>query len=182
MDLMLQQAEASDYKRIKRLYKKAFPPEERAPFFMIKNRAKRGKAHMLVIKERNLFIGFAYMVCYLDLAYLFYFAIEGDKRGAGYGTRVLAKLQERYQDKRLFLAREQLDQTADNYEQRKKRHQFYLHNGFKDLPCKIKEANVIYDVMSIGGNISAQEYDQLILQWSGKWIKKIIDMRILEKQ
>jgi len=180
MDLILQQAEAADYKRIKQLYKKAFPREERAPFFLIRNRAEKGKAQMLIVKEHNLFIGFAYLLCYLDLAYLFYFAIEGDKRGAGYGTKVLDKLQEKYKGKRLFLAREQLDQTADNYEQRVKRHQFYLHNGFKDLPCKIKEANVIYDVMGIGGMISAKEYDVLISQWSGKWIKKLIDMRILE--
>lgn len=114
------------------------------------------------------------------MAYLFFFAIEPDKRGKGYGSKVLGKLKERYEGKRLFLAREQLDERSNNYGERVKRHEFYLHNGFEDLPCRIKEAWVIYDVMGTGGKVSAEEYDALISSWTGKWIRKIVDMRIIE--
>lgn len=181
MDISLEEATVTDYKRIKNLYKKAFPIEERAPFFMIKKNAINGKASMLVVKDRDEFIGFLYLVCHLDMAYLFFFAIEPDKRGKGYGSIVLGKLKEKYAGKRLFLAREQLDENSNNYEERVKRHEFYLRNGFEDLPCKIKEAGVIYDVMGIGGNISALEYDGLISSWAGKWIRRIVDMRIIER-
>ncbi len=180
MNISLGEAAAADYKHIRKLYKKAFPIEERAPFLMIKKNAMNGKAQMLVVKDKDEFIGFLYLVCHLDMAYLFFFAIEPDKWGKGYGSKVLGKLKEIYEGKRLFLAREQLDERSNNYRERVKRHEFYLHNGFEDLPCRIKEAGVIYDVMGTGGKISAEEYDALISSWTGKWIRKIVDMRIIE--
>lgn len=150
------------------------------PFFLLWKKAAGGKAHLLTIKDGKDFIGFVYLICHLDLVYLFFFAIDEPKRGMGYGGKILTALQERYRGKRLFLAREQLDKSADNYEQRVKRRNFYLHNGFQDLPCKIKEAGVVYDVMSVGGTISAKEYDALMTRWSGALIRKLVDMRILE--
>ncbi len=182
MALILEKAasRSSDYKKIKRLYKTAFPREERAPFFFIKRKAKAEKADMLVAKDGDEFVGFLYLVRYLDMVYLFYFAIDDSKRGMGYGSRLLKLLQDSYPGKRIFLAREQLDVNAANYAQRVKRHEFYLHSGFTDFSCKIKEASVIYDVMGIGKDVLAEEYDALILNWCGKRYKSLMDMHIIE--
>lgn len=180
MPITLAKATPEDYKKIKPLYKTSFPLNERAPFLLLRNRAEQGKAHMLAAKERNSFIGFAYMVCHRDMAYLFYFAVDSQKRGKGYGGKILKELKEYYRGMRIFLAREQLDKNADNYSQRVKRRDFYLQNGFVDLPCRLKEAKVIYDVMGIGGNISKREYEDLISQWCGNLLRKLIDMRILD--
>ncbi len=180
MDITLEEAGAADYPKVKALYKSAFPREERAPFFLMKRRAQSGRGQLLIARDGGMFTGFAYIICHLDMAYLFYFAIVQGKRGAGYGTRILKELQEKYRGKRLFLAREQLDESAHNYEQRVKRHEFYLRNGFEDLHCKIKEASVVYDVMGIGGGISAQEYEALISSWSGRWVRRLVDMRIID--
>ncbi len=168
-------------KKLKKLYLTAFPAEERAPFFLIMSKAKSGKGEMLAAYDREEFIGFAYMVCYKDLAYIFYLAVEENKRGKGYGGKILKAVKEKYSGSRIFLAREQLDESAENYTQRVNRHTFYLNNGFTDLPCQIKEASVIYDVMGIGGTVSADEYETLIASWIGKLLPKIIDMRIIEK-
>lgn len=168
-------------KKLKKLYLTAFPAEERAPFFLIMSKAKSGKGDMLAAYDGEEFIGFAYMVCYKDLAYLFYLAVEENKRGKGYGGKILKAVKEKYSGNRIFLAREQLDESAENYTQRVNRHNFYLNNGFTDLPCQIKEANVIYDVMGIGGTVSAAEYEALITPWVGRLLRKIIDMRIIEK-
>jgi len=181
MNIDIRKAAKSDYKIIKRLFVKAFPPEERPPFFMLKNRAQKSKGEMLSVYDENEFIGFAYIVSRLDVAYLFYFAIEESKRGQGYGSAVLSELQKRYNGKRLFLAREQLDETAENYDERVKRHKFYLKNGCYDLPVMIKEANVIYDVMGVGGIVTAEEYDMLMTQWCGRFMRRFVDMRIIEK-
>lgn len=181
MNIALAPASRQDMKAIKRLYRCAFPPEERAPFAVIKRRAKKKAALMLAAKDGEEFVGFVYLVTYKELAYLFYFAVSERKRGMGYGSAILSKLIEMYRGKKLFLAREQLDKSADNYDQRIKRHQFYIHNGFTDLPGQIKEANVIYDIMGIGGAISADEYDALITPWAGKMLKRRVDMRLLEE-
>lgn len=168
-------------KKIKKLYLTAFPAEERAPFFLIMSKARNENGEMLAAYDGEKFIGFVYMVCYKDLAYLFYLAVEGGERGKGYGGKILSAVKEKYSGKRIFLAREQLDKNAENYSQRVSRRNFYLHNGFTDLPCLIKEASVVYDVMSIGGSVSAEEYDALITAWIGKFLRKIVDMRIIEK-
>lgn len=179
--MVLENADRKAYADIKGLYKRAFPRDERAPFFLIKRRAVKGKAQMLAAKEGDIFVGFVYLVCYKDLVYLFYFAVEENYRGTGKGSEILRLLKERCAGRRLFLAREQLDEKAENYSQRVNRHRFYRKNGFEDLPCRIKEASVVYDVMGIGGNVSAEEYDALIDCWIGRFLKKLIDMRIIEE-
>lgn len=180
--MTLRIAEKKDYAKIKKLYNRAFPKEERAPFFVMKRKGMNGKAQVLVAEEKDIFIGFLYLICYKDLVYLFYFAIDDNHRKKGYGSIILQQLQKRYEGKRLFLAREQLDEAAPNYRQRVKRHEFYLKNGFCDMPCQIKEASVIYDVMGVGGNVSSGDYDALISNWSGKIIKSLINMRLIEKK
>lgn len=177
MNLSLKPAGRQDMKKIKRLYLAAFPPEERAPFGFIRRRAGK-RADMLAAFDKGEFIGFAYTVTHEDMAYLFYFAICEDKRGMGYGSAILERLIEIYSGKRFFLAREQLDSSAENYTQRINRHSFYLHNGLIDLPGHITEAGVIYDVMGIGGEVSPADYDGLITPWAGKFIKKRADMRL----
>ncbi len=178
MQVTLERAGAAEYAKIKPLYYSAFPPEERPPFFLVKRKDKSGAGEMLAVKDGEIFVGFAYLICQKDLAYLFFLAIDGSRRGRGYGSAVLAALRERYQGKRLFLAREQLDKSAENYDQRVKRHSFYLKGGFTDLPCKIKEGPVVYDVMGVGGNITAEEYDALIVGWCGKIYKRLVGMEL----
>lgn len=178
--MVLEIATKQDYCQIRRIYNSAFPRDERAPFFLIRRRARQGRSEMLTARENGELIGFACVVTYQDLAYLFYFAIDEKQRGKGYGSRILQQLKDRYLGKRFFLAREQLDETADNYAQRVKRHEFYLKNGLEDLPLQIKEASVIYDVMGVGGAVTPEEYDTLITGWSGKLLRRMIDMRMIE--
>lgn len=181
MSITLEKYDKSDRKQLKRLYLSAFPFEERCPYFIMMNREKKEKSEMLVARDNGEFIGFAYMVCNEKLAYIFYLAVEESNRGRGYGKKIIAALKEKYRGRRLFLAREQLDKSAENYEQRVNRHNFYLKCGFEDLPCCIKEGPVVYDVMGIGGNVTAEEYHSLIKDWAGIMLK-IVDMKIIEKQ
>lgn len=167
--------------KIKSIYENAFPNDEKAPFFLIMRKVKQRKAEILTAYENGELIGFAYMVCHGNLAYLFYLAIDENRRGMGYGRKLIEAVKVRYAGKRLFLAREQLDKSAENYAQRVSRRNFYVKCGFNDLPCHIKEASVIYDVMGIGGNVSAKEYDTLITSWAGRLLRKFVDMRIIEK-
>ncbi len=178
--MTLKNANKNDYSIIKQLYKKAFPSDERAPYFLLKRRSLQNKAQMLVAKDNDTFIGFVYLVCYKDLVYLFYFAVDSKQRRKGRGGEILRILKSKYSNKRIFLAREQLDKNADNFKERVNRRNFYINNGFSDLSCKIKEASVIYDVMGVNGNITAEEYNILITNWSGKFFRHFVDMRVVE--
>lgn len=180
MSVTLKKAEKAEYKLIKPLFISAFPPEERPPFFMLKRGAAKGHGDMLIARDGDEFIGFCYLIANDRAGYLFFFAIEENKRGMGYGSAVLSQLRKMYNGKCIFLARETLDETAENYAERKRRHEFYLRNGFSDLSVKIREATVTYDVMSIGGDVTADEYDELITAWCGRFIRKLVKMEIIE--
>lgn len=179
MNITLNEADAAEMKKAKSLYLGAFPKEERAPFWLLKRRAKQGRARMIFAGNGGLFAGFAYIVENADCAYLFYFAIVPEMRGSGCGTEILSRLRGLYKDKRLFLARETLDPAADNYEQRVRRHKFYLRCGFEDIDRKIREGKVTYDVMSVGGDVSPEDYGRLINRWLGGFLSKFTDMKII---
>ena len=165
--------------RMKRLYLSAFPDEERAPWWLLKRRARQGRAEMLAAVDGG-FAGMAYMVTLGDMAYLFYLAVEDERRGQGIGGQILSLLRERYPDKRIFLAREQLDPAADNSAQRESRHRFYLANGFSDWDVRIRERDMVYDAMGVGEPVTAPEYKALMGGWAGKLLKRFFNAYIIE--
>ncbi len=188
-----------EYQQIEKIYNEAFPENERAPMKMLIKRAKQGKADFLAVQAsaceqvpsdsqitEETIVGMAYVVCCRDLAYLFYIAIDSEKRGMGYGKQTIAALLERYGDKRFFLALEQLDETAENYAQRVKRHEFYKSCGLRDLPFKIKEGEVIFSAMGgrkSGSNdftVRPEEYKELMNRYLGLFMRIMVDVRLLE--
>jgi len=156
-------------KQYKALYLTAFPAEERAPWLLLKRRAGQGRAEALAAMDGGSFAGMAYVVISGDTVYLFYLAVEENRRGQGTGGQIISALRERYPDKRIYLAREQLDESAENYPQRESRHRFYLANGFQDWGAQIKEGPVTYDVMGIGKPVTPAEYRRLITGWAGRF-------------
>lgn len=64
------------WQQIGALYKTAFPPDERAPFWLLRRRVKQGRAQILVAYDAKKLVGFTYLVIYRDLVYLFYFAMN----------------------------------------------------------------------------------------------------------
>ncbi len=180
--MTLTDATAQDTRLVKSLFYKAFPKEERPPFFMLRRCLKKGNARLLVLRDGDTFEGFVYTLAHGDLLYIFFLAVAEGRRGRGYGTALLTLLKETFPNHRLFLAREDLDPTAENYEERLRRHAFYLKNGFVDWPLSIKEGSVIYDVMGVGEAVTPTEYAALITPFCSPLMQKLIDMRVIEKQ
>lgn len=176
--MTLTKACRSDYKLVRKLYCTAFPPEERPPFFLLKRRAQQGRGELLVARDAERFIGFVYLIPWEDLVYLFFFAVESDVRGGGYGSRIIELVREQNRGKRIFLAREPLDDCAENNSQRIRRRRFYLKNGFVDWPVAIVEQGYRFDTMGIGEMVTPEEYDALITRWLGSGLRRWIPMRM----
>lgn len=171
-----------DIPLFKQLYLTAFPDEERAPWFLLKRRAFQHRADALIARDGGKFAGIAYVVTLGDMAYLFYLAVADDQRGHGTGGRIISALREHYPDKRIFLAREQLDPAAENFKQRESRRRFYLRNGFEDWDCTVKEGPVTYDVMGMGKKVTPQEYEALIKSWAGKFASLFFRAHLTENK
>lgn len=178
MELIKVTKKLPEFKAVKQLYNEAFPDDERAPFGLLMRKA--GKADFFAFYDNGNWVGLTYIVRHNRLAYIFYIAITPKQRGKGYGTAAMKTLIEYYKDCRLFLALEQLDKTAENYDQRVKRHEFYKNCGLSELPYRIKEGNVIYDIMGVGGKVEPEEYRALIDNYLGWFMKRIVDMRIIK--
>ena len=180
MDIILDRPGKADWKKCARLYARAFPRDERAPFFLLRRRAEQERGEMDIIREGERFLGFLYRIRQGNLSYLFYFALEESARGQGIGSKALSLL--RQPGQRLLLAREALDPQAENTRQRVRRREFYLKNGFLDLPWGIREAGVTYDAMGWGGEIAPKEYGALMASWAGPVLSKLIPMQGFEQE
>lgn len=178
--IVLDYATKSDLKNIKNLYNSAFPPEERPPFYFIKKRYLQGRAELLSAKESGHFVGFCYVVTFEKFAYLYFLAVAENSRGQGVGTKILSLVREKYSDKCVFLAREQLDTEAENHAERVSRRDFYLKNGFSDTTLQIKEGSVLFDVMA-NGELTPDGYDKLIKRWAGRFLTKLIGFSITDE-
>lgn len=179
MELVRVTKKLKDYKNIKKLYRKAFPAEERAPFRILIRNIKKPVTDFYGLYDDGKWVGLAYVIKNEKIAYLFYFAISKDCRGKGYGRKTMEALKECYKNQKFFLALEKLDESAPNYTQRVRRHNFYETCGLRDMPRKIREAKVTYDTMGIGQDVEPEEYNELIKEYLGKFYSKRVIMEMI---
>ena len=169
-----------DFRKIKQLYMRAFPDEERAPFLMLVLKAKKEGVDFWSISCNGEWAGMLYIVNDRDLSYIFYLAVSEEQRGKGIGSAILKAAGELYKGRRLFLAIEQLDENAENYEQRLSRRSFYLRNGFTELRRKLREGRVTYDILGTGGDVRASEYETLMKNYAGSILSKFFTMEFVD--
>lgn len=167
---------SKDYKKISRLYRTAFPADERAPMWYMAVKAEKENADFWGIYADGKWAGLAYVISEGTASYLFYIALSEDLRGKGLGSKALQSVKRHYRGQRLFLALEQLDESAENSEERIRRRNFYLKNGLKPLPLTIREATVTYDVMGTG-DIQPEEYESMMKKYLGA-ASRLVEMKI----
>ena len=124
---------------IKKLYDEAFPKEEQIPFWILRKASRTSTADLMQVYDDDLLVGFIHLVYFEDVVYLYYFAIEPDERGQGYGSKILQALRRRFSARRIILNIEVVDENCDNYEERKKR-KFY-RNSQKNAKRKSTNRN-----------------------------------------
>ena len=137
---------------IKKLYDEAFPKEEQIPFWILRKASRTSTADLMQVYDDDLLVGFIHLVYFEDVVYLYYFAIEPDERGQGYGSKILQALRRRFSARRIILNIEVVDENCDNYEERKKRKEFYLKNGFSafSIPMVVGAPCPGYTTVSLG--------------------------------
>ncbi len=164
-----------EWKLMKKLYKKAFPASERKPFALIREKYRQKVTDVWVIEEEEEFSGFAITMNGSDLVLLDYFAICEEKRGQGLGRKSLRALQEQYRGKRFFLEVESLKVSADNMEERRRRKQFYLNNGMKELGVYAKLFGVEFELLGYDCEVDFDAYFSLYDTIYGKYASQFLE-------
>lgn len=143
---------------IRHLYERAFPKNERRPFKGMLKFAQETE-EMLALYDGNLFCGFACLLNGKDISHIIYLTIEEDLRNRGYGSSALQTLHAYKSGRRIMVDIELETESATNNEQRRKRKQFYLRNGYEQTAIRYRWRKEDYEILSYGGNITEEEYD-----------------------
>lgn len=170
-------------KKVRKLYNEAFPKEERIPIWLLELLARKNKAKFYSIYDDKKFVGLIYNIYHQDIVFVFFFAIDKELRGQGYGSKVLGFIKQKYSKHRIILCIEPLDKNSDNYVQRTKRKEFYMKNGFKDADYTIKERNIIYEMLYYNENdkkVALQQFQEMMKNYLGKILYQFFYKKIGE--
>ena len=116
------------------------------------------------------FIGFTIVYPRKSFNWFWYFAVNEELRGKGYGQQILTQLIERYKGQPFVLDMESTTQVCDNLEQRKRRQAFYLRNGFRDTNVYRTYNDITMTIMMRGeGTFTMQDWDDLIHELQQFW-------------
>lgn len=91
---------------------------------------RNGKAGFYALYDLDTWVGFIYLKEFKDIVFVKFFAISEQRLSGGYGSKVMDSMKGKYAKQRIVLNIEELDDTADNYQQRIKRKAFYAKNDF----------------------------------------------------
>lgn len=161
----------SDWIKIYRLYKSAFPRYERKPFLLICRMFRKGSADVWVIEDNGGFSGLAVTMNSDNLILLDYFAVHGSRRGLGIGSKALKLLQDKYGNSRLFLEIESTFTDCANKPERIRRKAFYLKNGMSELKIAVNLFGTEMELLGYNCSLDYDEYYSLYTSNLGEWIK-----------
>ncbi len=145
-----------------KINEEAFPLSERWSFAEIFGFAADTDTDILGIYDEETPVGFAVLLKNRACVYLYYLAIDGRMRSKGYGSAVLQKLQETYSGLQLILDFEVIDEAAENREQRIRRKQFYLRNGFHETGSYTMLGDGVFEVVCNGGELLKPAFRELL--------------------
>lgn len=149
---------SSELDRIRELYKRAFPGNEREPLRPLFE-DPTDSSDVLSFFDGDVFCGFACLLTNLDITHILYFAIEESLRGKGYGSAALDAMQNYKPGNRLIADIEMKTSYSDNNKERENRRKFYLRNGYKETGVKFRWRHESYEMLVRGGDLSQADYD-----------------------
>ena len=178
--------------QIKQLYETAFPEGEQIPwedlmrlveempldytaYYLTEQREQSDACINFAESRQNstegqMFIGFTIVYPRKSFNWYWYFAVRDDLRGKGYGQQILTQLIEHYKGQTCVLDMESPTQVCENIEQRKRRHAFYLRNGFRDTNVYRTYNDITMTIMMMGeGTFTMQDWDEIVDELKKYW-------------
>lgn len=153
LELIRLSPDCKDRKYFEQINNEAFPLSERMSFDEIFDFASDTDTDVLGIYDNENPIGFAVLLKNAKCGYVYFIAIDSRIRSKGYGSAAIKKLMKLYSKLQLILDFEVIDENAENNEQRVRRKNFYLRNGFHETGNYTMLRNERYEVVCNGGEL-----------------------------
>lgn len=159
-EIKLVKAETKEqFDRIRQLYISSFKRLERMPFFVLKDKIRKGKMEMYEITdETGEFLGFGCYLTHKDIALGQYLAIMPKYQSMGIGSRALPLIVETMGDRRLVFEIESTLIDASDIDTRRRRKAFYEKNGMRSMGYSVKYFGVEMEIMAHNDQVSYEEY------------------------
>ena len=168
----------ADIAAIRSLYFSSFSEAEQAPFWFIVRRAKVKDINFRAYYDGEVFAGFAYFVAIGDLTYLGFIAISPDSRSKGYGSQIMAHIESCYPENRIILCIEKVNEAAENNQQRIRRRDFYLRNGYSSSGLIVEEKGEDFELLVKGGDCSKEDFYTAIKKFAGPLVFPFIKPKL----
>ena len=157
---------------LRQLYEEAFPEDEQIPWGSLVELISKMNLDFTAYYLDNQLVGFTIVYPTRNYNWFWYFAVQPNLRGKGIGQRILTAFINKYKGQRNILDIESPVHPCDNPEPRKRRHDFYLRNGFRDTFVYKTFDTVTMTIMMMGdGTFTAQDYDNIIDDLKRFWWK-----------
>jgi GNAT superfamily N-acetyltransferase len=163
-------SKATADEQIKHLYEIAFPEGEQIPWDDQIRLIGEMPLDFTAYYECDDFIGFTIVYPRKAFNWYWYFAVREELRGKGYGQQILTQLIEHYKGQTCVLDMESPTQVSENIDQRKRRHDFYLRNGFRDTNVYRTYNDITMTIMMMGkGTFTMQDWDDITNELKQFW-------------
>ena len=157
--------------QLRQLYETSFPRDEQIPWDDLLRLINEMSLDFTAYYQGDAFIGFTIVYPRPAFSWYWYFAVRPELRGHGYGQQILTQLIERYRGQTCVLDMESPYQVpCANPEQRRRRHAFYLRNGFRDTNVFRTYSHITMTVMMMGeGTFTLQDWDAITNELKRFW-------------
>ena len=157
--------------QIKQLYETAFPVEEQIPWDDLLRLIGEMGLDFTAYYEGEDFVGFTIVYPRPSFSWFWYFAVRPELRGKGYGQQILIMVIGHYRGQSLVMDIESTRQeSAENREIRRRRHDFYLRNGFCETNLFRGWSGIEYTILQMGpGTFTMQDWDDVVSELRQFW-------------
>ena len=157
-------------KQIKQLYESAFPRDEQIPWGDLLRLIDEMSLDFTAYYDCEELIGFTIVYPRKQFNWFWYFAVQEDLRGKGYGQQILTQLIVKYKGQTCVLDMESPTQVCENIVQRRRRHAFYLRSSFRDTNVYRTYNDITMTIMMRGeGTFTMKDWDDIIHELQQFW-------------
>ena len=140
---------------------------------------KSSNTELYCLIDKEIVLGFIYLIYYKDMIFLLYLAINTEIRSKGYGSYLLKWCLRKYKDKKIYLNIEEVKEDFEDYEIRKRRLDFYLKNGFFLTKYISKEEFENFNILSNNLEIDINRYkilDKVVAEILDEPVSNILEV------
>ena len=158
---------------LRRLYETAFPVQEQIPYDDLIYLLDAMDIEYTAYYDGEMLVGLTMVLRLPRYNWAWYFAVNEELRGQGYGQRILASVLDKHRDGHPFIMDIESPRQTDapNPEQRRRRYAFYLRNGMRDTMTSRTWGNITYTILSNSDEpFTQQDYDDIVTALRAAWM------------